>query len=259
MNQNERRRYLIGRLWEEQPGEQNVQIPTEQGQQRMLLRSLMNIRMPGEIDAEFLTVQNAYLAERASEKGIVTLADMEQLQDDLYMYRGDITRLQVGAIVNAANSGMTGCYQPCHNRIDNRIHTYAGVQLRLACAKLMQKQGHEEAAGQAKITPAFNLPCDYVIHTVGPIVSGRLTKRHEELLASCYRSCLWLAAENSIESIAFCCISTGVFMFPNERAAEIAVQTVKQYQKETGTKIKVVFNVFLEKDEQIYRKLLGRG
>lgn len=259
MNQSERRRYLIERLWKEQPGEQNIRIPAEQGEQRMLLRSLMNIRMPGEIDAAFLTVQNAYLAERAAEIGIVTLEDMEQLQDNLYIYRGDITRLQVGAIVNAANSSMTGCYQPCHNCIDNCIHTYAGVQLRLACAKLMQKQGHEEAAGQAKITPAFNLPCDYVIHTVGPIVSGRLTKRHEELLTSCYRSCLRLAAENSIESIAFCCISTGVFMFPNQRAAEIAVQTVKQYQKETGTKIKVVFNVFREEDEQIYRKLLGRG
>lgn len=258
MNQSERRRYLIKRLWEEQPGEQNVQIPAEQEQQRMLLRSLMNIRMPREIDAEFLTVQNAYLAERAAEKGIVTLADLEQLQVDLYIYRGDITRLQVGAIVNAANSGMTGCYQPCHNCIDNCIHTYAGVQLRLACAKLMQKQGQEEATGQAKITPAFNLPCDYVIHTVGPIVSGRLTKRHEELLASCYRSCLRLAAENRIESIAFCCISTGVFMFPNERAAEIAVQTVKQYKKETGSTVKVVFNVFQEKDERIYRKLLGR-
>ena len=232
MNQSERRRYLIERLWKEQPGEQNIRIPAEQGEQRMLLRSLMNIRMPGEIDAAFLTVQNAYLAERAAEIGIVTLEDMEQLQDNLYIYRGDITRLQVGAIVNAANSSMTGCYQPCHNCIDNCIHTYAGVQLRLACAKLMQKQGHEEAAGQAKITPAFNLPCDYVIHTVGPIVSGRLTKRHEELLASCYRSCLRLAAENSIESIAFCCISTGVFMFPNQRAAEIRAKLEKRLDED---------------------------
>ena len=203
-------------------------------------------------------MQDEYLKEEIQRKGIVSIDDLDEIQKDLYVWQGDITTLKCDAIVNAANSGMTGCYQPCHNCIDNCIHTYAGVQLRLACAKLVQKQGHEEAAGQAKITPAFNLPCDYVIHTVGPIVSGRLTQKHEELLASCYRSCLRLAVENGIKSIAFCCISTGVFMFPNERAAEIAVQTVKQYQKETGTEIKVVFNVFREEDERIYRKLLGR-
>ena len=256
MNQSERRRYLIERLWKEQPGEQNIRIPAEQGEQRMLLRSLMNIRMPGEIDAAFLTVQNAYLAERAAEIGIVTLEDMEQLQDNLYIYRGDITRLQVGAIVNAANSGMTGCYQPCHNCIDNCIHTYAGVQLRKKCGEIMDAQGYEEPTGQAKITSAYNLPCDYVIHTVGPIVQGKLTQKHEELLASCYRSCLEIADANQVQSIAFCCISTGVFMFPNQRAAEIAVKTVKEYKKKTGSTVKVVFNVFKEADENIYHQLL---
>ncbi len=173
------------------------------------------------------------------------------------MWKGDITRLQVGAIVNAANSGMTGCYRPCHNCIDNCIHTYAGIQLRNYCNDMMRKQGYEEPTGQAKITPAFNLPCDYVIHTVGPIVQGGLTEKHEELLKSCYRSCLELAEENGIESIAFCCISTGVFLFPNRRAAGLAVQTVKQYKERTNTKIKVIFNVFKDKDEQIYEQLLG--
>ena len=154
---------------------------------------------------------------------------MDELQPDIFLWQGDITQLKVGAIVNAANSGMTGCYQPCHNCIDNCIHTYAGIQLRNYCAVLMEKQGYEEPIGQAKITPGFNLPCDFVIHTVGPIVQGKLTSHHEELLHSCYESCLKIADENNVESIAFCCISTGVFMFPNRRAAEIAVQTVKYY------------------------------
>ena len=164
--------------------------------------------------------------------------------------------LDCGAIVNAANSGMTGCYQPCHNCIDNCIHTYAGVQLRLKCAEIMERQGFEEPTGQAKITPAYNLPCDYVIHTVGPIVQGKLTRQHCKLLESCYRSCLTLADENQVPSIAFCCISTGVFMFPNDEAAEIAVRTVQEYKAETGSKIEVIFNVFKEQDERIYSKLL---
>ena len=152
---------------------------------------------------------------------------------------------------------MTGCYQPCHNCIDNCIHTYAGIQLRSACAEIMEKQGYEEPAGQAKITPAFNLPSRYVIHTVGPIVQGRLTERHEEQLASCYRSCLQLAEENGCKSIAFCCISTGVFGFPQRRAAEIAVETVRTYRATNHSNIEVIFNVFQNRDDEIYRDLLG--
>lgn len=151
---------------------------------------------------------------------------------------------------------MTGCYQPCHNCIDNCIHTYAGIQLRNYCAELMEKQGYEEPTGQAKITPSFNLPCDYVIHTVGPIVQGMLTHRHEELLRSCYESCLKIADENEVDSIAFCCISTGVFMFPNQRAAEIAVETVKHYKRSTGSFIEVIFNVFKDTDLEIYKGIL---
>jgi O-acetyl-ADP-ribose deacetylase (regulator of RNase III) len=179
------------------------------------------------------------------------------LQPDLYLWQGDITRLHCGAIVNAANSGMTGCYQPCHSCIDNCIHTYAGIQLRNYCADIMNKQGYEEPTGQAKITPAFNLPCDYVIHTVGPIVDGRLTDRHRQQLKSCYLSCLSLAVENSIDSIALCCISTGVFMFPNRQAAEIAVKTVKDFKRDTGSSIKVIFNVFKDLDLELYKELLS--
>lgn len=258
MNQKEKRRYLIEELLKEQPRYAHLQIPVDTDGEKQLLRSLMNIRMPGAIRPEFLQVQDEYLKAVAEEKGVVTLSDMEAVQPDLYIWKGDITRLKVGAIVNAANSGMTGCYQPCHNCIDNCIHTYAGIELRLACAELMEKQGTEEPTGQAKITPAYNLPSDYVIHTVGPIVQGRLTKHHEELLDSCYRSCLQIADENAVASIAFCCISTGVFMFPNDRAAEIAVETVKQYKQETGSKIQVIFNVFKDIDEQIYQSLLER-
>ena len=256
MSQEERRRWLIQRLLEESPYYRNYRIPEEEREQKVLLRSLMNVRMPGEIDQEFLAAQDVYLQQVNREKGIVTLDEMQEVQPDLYIWQGDITRLQTGAIVNAANSGMTGCYQPCHNCIDNCIHTYAGIQLRNYCNDLMQKQGKEEPTGQAKITPAFNLPCDYVIHTVGPIVEGFLRKKHEELLASCYRSCLKMADANGVQSIAFCCISTGVFLFPNRKAAEIAVQTVKKYKEDTKSSIKVIFNVFKEEDLKIYHEIL---
>lgn len=258
MNQSERRRYLIENLLKEDPRYAKMKIPGNSQEQRTVLRSLMNIRMPGFISEEFLEIQDEYLAQVREEKGTVIVAEMEEVQPDLYIWQGDITRLQVGAIVNAANSGMTGCYQPCHNCIDNCIHTFAGIQLRNKCAEIMEEQGYEESTGQAKITPAYNLPCDYVIHTVGPIVRGELTKKHEELLASCYRSCLEIADENDVKSIAFCCISTGVFMFPNERAAHIAVETVKKYKKETNSGIKVIFNVFKDEDAAIYHRLLDR-
>ena len=256
MNQEERRRFLIEELLREHPSCKPQEIPRDAERQKVLLRSLMNVRHPAAISREFLKVQDAYLHEELAAKKVTKLHDLRPVQEGIYLWRGDITTLECGAIVNAANSGMTGCYQPCHNCIDNCIHTYAGVQLRLKCAEMMAQQGYEEPTGQAKITPAYNLPCDYVIHTVGPIVRGGLTREHCALLESCYRSCLKLADENGVGSMAFCCISTGVFMFPNEKAAEIAVDTVRKYKVETGSKIEVVFNVFKEWDEAIYRKLL---
>ena len=256
MNQSERRAYLIENLLKEQPRYAKMQIPSEANEQRTILRSLINIRMPGFISEDFLQIQDEYLAEIRKEKGMITLSDMEEVKPDIYIWQGDITRLKVGAIVNAANSGMTGCYQPCHNCIDNCIHTYAGIQLRNKCAEIMEAQGYEEPTGQAKITPAYNLPCDYVVHTVGPIVQGRLTKEHESLLESCYRNCLAISDENGVKSIAFCCISTGVFMFPNERAAEIAVEAVRKYKEENNSNIKVIFNVFKDEDAAIYYRLM---
>jgi len=257
LNQVDRRKYLIKALLREQPRYKNIEISEDEVEQKNILRSLMNVRMAAPISAEFEKIQDEYLQKVNAEKGYVTLDDMAEVEPDLYIWQGDITRLKVGAIVNAANRGMTGCYQPCHSCIDNCIHTFAGIQLRNYCQRMMDEQGYEEPTGQAKITPAFNLPCDYVIHSVGPIVQGRLTGEHEKLLASCYENCLKIADENGVKSIAFCCISTGVFMFPNERAAKIAVQTVKKYKKENNSKIKVIFNVFKDEDLRIYEGLLG--
>lgn len=256
MNQIERRQILIRSLLKEWPEHPKIEIPRNNEEQKKLLRSLMNVRPAAPVSEEFQRIQDEYLQEENRNRGIVELSSLTPIQDDIYLWRGDITRLACGAIVNAANSGMTGCYQPCHNCIDNCIHTYAGIQLRNYCSGLMEKQGYEEPTGTAKITPAFNLPCEYVIHTVGPIVGGNLTPLHCRQLASCYRACLELADQKQVRSIAFCCISTGVFMFPNEEAAKIAVQTVKNYKAETGSKIEVIFNVFKEYDEQIYRNLL---
>jgi O-acetyl-ADP-ribose deacetylase (regulator of RNase III) len=256
MNQEEKRSYLIEKLVAERPEFDKLQIPTDEMEQRTLLRSLMNLRLPAPMDETFLRIQDDYLKRLLKDKGVVEIKDMDELAQNVFVWKGDITRLHVGAIVNAANSGMTGCYQPCHNCIDNCIHTYAGIQLRLKCAEIMEEQGYEEPTGQAKITPAYNLPCDYVIHTVGPIVRGGLTEAHERQLASCYWNCLKIADENNVDSIAFCCISTGVFMFPNARAAEIAVDTLEKYREKTGSSIKVVFNVFKDEDERLYKEIL---
>lgn len=257
MNQQQRRNYMIKYLLNEQAAYKAITVPNDSEGQKQLLRGLMNVRSPRTISDDFLKVQDEYLQERLQEKQIVEIESIMPMEEGIYLWQGDITRLKVGAIVNAANSGMTGCYYPNHSCIDNCIHTFSGIQLRLACAELMNQQGHEEPTGKAKITLAYNLPSEYVIHTVGPIITDKVAKRDCELLRSCYQSCLELAAENHLNSIAFCCISTGEFRFPNEKAAEIAVETVKEFmRKETSIK-KVVFNVFKDKDKEIYEQLLG--
>ena len=257
MNQSEKRLFLIQSLLNERPSCQKQMIPADSERQKILLRGLMNVRRPARIGTEFLQVQDEYLQGETAAKGVTDVADLTSIQPGLYLWQGDITTLKCDAIVNAANSGMTGCYVPNHRCIDNAIHTFAGVELRLACAKLMERQGYPEPTGRAKITPAFNLPCKYVLHTGGPIISGRVTKEDEELLASCYRSCLELAAENGLESVAFCCISTGEFHFPNEQAAQIAVETVNRFMNEKTSVKKVIFNVFKDLDKEIYARLLG--
>ena len=257
MKQETRREYLIRYLLDENPRYKDVEIPESEQDQKDLLRGLFNVRMPMAVDDDFLSTQDKYLREEIRGRGVTDIKDLEQIQKDIYLWKGDITALKCGAIVNAANCKMLGCFIPNHRYIDNAIHTYAGVQLRYRCEEIMREQGQDEGTGKAKITPAYNLPCDYVIHTVGPIVYGALTEVEEQQLASCYESCLALADENRVKSIAFCCISTGEFHFPNQRAAEIAVQTVKRYKEESKSDIEVVFNVFKDIDYEIYRKLLG--
>ncbi len=257
MTQRERQEFLIRRLLDEQPRYRGTAIPADGEDRRALLRGLMNLRPPGEIGGDFLAVQDEYLRAETAAKGITDLADLEPAEPGLYLWRGDITALRVDAIVNAANSGMTGCYVPGHNCIDNCIHTFAGVQLRLDCARLMEAQGHPEPTGRARITSAYNLPCRYVLHTVGPIVEGAVTAEDERLLASCYRSCMELAAEKGVESLAFCCISTGVFHYPRQAAAQVAVRTVRACRESFARDMRVVFNVHSRENFDIYRKLLG--
>lgn len=257
MTQTERLVFLINYLIDENNELRTIDIPAQDTERKRLLRSLMNIRPPKTVSKEFLEVQDAYLQEECTQKGVISLSDISIAEPGIYLWQGDITRLSVDAIVNAANSAMLGCFAPCHGCIDNAIHSAAGVELRLECSRIMEKQNGKEPTGKAKITRAYNLPCRYVLHTVGPIIYGEVTKRDCALLADCYRSCLELAGEHQLKSIAFCCISTGEFHFPNETAAEIAIQTVREYQKKNPGDMEVVFNVFKDCDYEIYRQLLG--
>lgn len=257
MTQTEMRKYLITELLKENHRYYGTKLPSGEQEQKALLRSLFNVRMPKPANSDFLAVQDAYLKEEIRKKGITYISDLQPIEPEIYLWRGDITTLCCDAIVNAANSEMLGCFCPCHGCIDNAIHTYAGIELRLECADIMKKQGHAEPVGNAKLTKAYNLPCRYVIHTVGPIINGDVTEKDERLLAACYKSCLDVANKNGVRSIAFCCISTGEFHFPNKRAAETAIKTVKEYKKRTNSKTEVIFNVFKESDYEIYRELLG--
>ena len=259
MTQQERLRYLVEGLVAEYKEKHNehIDIPMNEEEQFNLFRALCNIRPAGSMPAEWMKVQDEYLNVLAHEKGIVTINDMEERAPQIYLWQGDITRLSVDAIVNAANNQLLGCFAPNHRCIDNAIHTFAGIELRMACSRMIEYMDMPEKTGVARKTYGFNLPAKHVIHTVGPIIYDSLTDIEREQLASCYRSCLELANAYSLQSIAFCCISTGEFRFPNEDAAQIAIDTVRTYLKETNSKIQVVFNVFKDIDYDIYDKLLG--
>ncbi len=256
--------YILNSLIEEQPEYRQLIIPSEMVGKKQLMRSLMNLRPPVPISELFLKAQDKELQKQLHEKGIVSLnqALLSPIDNRLKLWQGDITRLKADAIVNAANSQMLGCFMPLHSCIDNAIHSAAGIQLRLECNELMKEQDHPEPTGSAKLTKAYNLPSNFIIHTVGPIINtGTVTPEDEYHLASCYQSCLQLANENKLESIAFCCISTGEYRFPNQLAAEIAVRTVREYftlSPDTGIE-EVVFNVYKDIDFSIYSKLLKCG
>ena len=241
----------------------DIETPGDTDGRRQILRSLMNIRMPRRISPETLRIQDAYLRERAREKGIVKLEDIPAKEGAISLWQGDITRLAVDAIVNAANSQMLGCFQPCHSCIDNCIHTYAGIQLRAECHQQMQAlrsrygRNYEQPTALPMLTEGYNLPAKKVVHIVGPIVYDGLTQDLENDLADCYRNTLDLCAENSLRSVAFCSISTGVFRFPKERAAEIAVRTVTEWlAAHPGKMERVIFNVFSDRDRCNYEQKL---
>lgn len=264
MTQEQRLDYLVERFREDSGEYRDLRVGNSGEEKRRVLRSLMNVRLPGDMDPETMEVQNAYLRGRVEEKGIVTPDSIPTSKDPrLSLWQGDITRLAVDAIVNAANSQMLGCFLPMHNCIDNCIHTFAGVQLRGECARQMgilrarYGRDYEQPAAVPMLTDGFNLPAKKIVHIVGPIVQGRLTGENQRDLADCYRNTLSLCAENGLRTVAFCCISTGVFRFPPERAAEIAVGTVTDWLNAEGGKMdRVIFNVFNDRDRTIYEQLL---
>lgn len=263
MTQNERLAYLVEEFKTDSVRYKDLTTPSDTEGKRQLLRSLMNIRMPGEMDERVLEIQDDYLQERIRENGIVELSDIPEIRDGISIWQGDITRLKVDAIVNAANSQMLGCFVPMHTCIDNCIHTFAGVQLRAECNRQMKKmrarygRDYEQPTAVPMLTDAYNLPAKKVVHIVGPIVQDKLTPDLEKDLVDCYTNTLELCAENDLRSVAFCCISTGVFHFPNKRAAEIAVHTVKEWlEAHPGEVDRVIFNVFKEEDREYYESEL---
>ena len=261
--QAERLDYLVEAFKTDSVQYKDLQTPADTGGKRRILRSLMNIRMPKKMDETVIAVQDAYLRERIRENGVIELSDIPEIRQGLSIWQGDITRLAVDAIVNAANSQMLGCFVPMHTCIDNCIHTFAGVQLRAECARQMGQlksrygRDYEQPTAVPMLTDAYNLPAKKVIHIVGPIVQGGLTSALEDDLAACYRNTLDMCLENGLKSVAFCCISTGVFHFPNKRAAEIAVQTVTGWMAmHPGAMERVIFNVFKDEDKAYYEQLL---
>ena len=241
----------------------DLETPKSVQERRRVLRSLMNIRMPRPLPLEVLAMQDDYLRQRAAGKGVVGLRDIPVVRGGISLWQGDITRLAVDAIVNAANSQMLGCFVPMHSCIDNCIHSFAGVQLRSECARQMSRlrarygPDYVQPTAVPMLTDGYNLPAKKVIHIVGPIVADTLTEQLERDLANCYKNTLDLCRENGLRSVAFCCISTGVFRFPGKRAAEIAVETVADWlNAHPGAVARVIFNVFMDEDKAYYEQLL---
>lgn len=246
--------YLINYLAKE--SKINIgELPSNKIELKNLFRSLINIRPPNNISEDYLKIEDEFLQEELDKKLITNIENLKPIKNNLYLWKGDITTLKIDAIVNAANSAMLGCFYPMHKCIDNAIHSSAGTRLRLFCRDIINQWGGYLETGDAKITPAFNLPCKYVLHTVGPIIKDKVSKKDEELLSLCYKSCLNLVVENNIESVAFCCISTGEFKFPNDLAVDIALSSVNDFLKENKERnIKIVFNVFKDIDYELYNK-----
>lgn len=269
MNKNEEIDYLINELISVNNRiDKNMEIPQDYSEKRKILRALMNIQTPVHLSDRFYEIQDKILSEETENKNLAYDSEIRTISENpdtieskIALWQGDITCLKVDGIVNAANSQMLGCFIPLHNCIDNQIHSAAGYQLRMECHKIMEEQGHEEDIGKAKITPAYNLPSKYVLHTVGPAIAydSLPNEKDYEKLENCYKSCLELADSNGLKSLAFCSISTGVFNFPKEEACKIAIKTVKDYLTihENTNLEKVIFNTFSDDATEIYRKYLG--
>lgn len=256
MNQEERLTFLIQYFLSETELTHPTPIPRDVTNQKSLLRGLMNKRPPCPLPTEILQIQNMYLKEEL-RPNITSLSTLKPIKPHIYLWQGDITTLGVDAIVNAANRDMLGCFHPNHKCVDNVIHSFAGVQLRLACHEIMEQQGKPEKTGTAKITPAFNLPSNHIIHTVGPIVHENLEEHHKIGLEHCYLSCLNLGLQHDLTSIAFCCISTGEYRFPHDVACQIAINTVSKFLKKYHNPLTVVFNVFKDTDFTLYKERLS--
>ncbi|MFN2927354.1 protein-ADP-ribose hydrolase [Lachnospiraceae bacterium YH-ros2228] len=263
MTQNQRLDYLVEKFKTDSVQYEDLKTPKDTEGKRRILRSLMNIRMPRRMDESVLRVQDDYLKERIRENGVVELSDIPVIRGGLSIWQGDITRLAVDAIVNAANSQMLGCFVPMHTCIDNCIHTFAGVQLREECSRQMNQlrerygRDYEQPTAVPMLTDAYNLPAKRVIHIVGPIVQYELTPELEKDLEDCYLNTLDMCLDHNLRSVAFCCISTGVFHFPNKRAAEIAVSTVDSWlSQHPGAMERVIFNVFKDEDKKYYEELI---
>ncbi len=267
MDLNDKTDVLLNELKEDSGRYENLETDgLNAWEKKDVIRSLVNIRMPRSVPAKLLELEDDYLQEELAVKGIVSLSDIPVLADKVSLWQGDITRLKVGAIVNAANSQMLGCFVPCHKCIDNAIHSAAGMRLRAECDHIMKRRRalhggeYEEPTGTATLTRAYNLPCDYVIHTVGPIVHGGLNDALRQDLRNCYENVLKCCVENQITSVAFCCISTGEFHFPNDEAAKIAWETVCEFLRTHAECMeRVIFNVYQDKDREIYERLLSKS
>lgn len=256
MTQTDRLKKLISLLSDEFKWNAGMNPPETESGLFQIYRSLVNIRPPQKAPEGFLAIQDAYLQENLKQRGTVSFEDMDGFPGQIFLWRGDITQIQCDAIVNAANSQMLGCFSPCHACIDNCIHTFAGIELRNECFRVIQELGHEEETGDAQITRGYNLPAKFVIHTTGPICNGLLRPQHKAALAACYRNSLKVAEENGLKSVAFCCISTGVFGFPKQEACQIAFRTIRQFKP---ADMKVAFNVFSKEDEALYREMLEKN
>lgn len=274
MEQEERLRILVRAFLDDSVRYASEEVPSDITEQKQLLRALMNIRPPGRMDQKTILLQDEYLREENRRRGILTLNDIPSIReqygcrspfsDIISLWQGDITRLKVGAIVNAANSRMLGCFQPLHGCIDNCIHTYAGIELRAECARQMQEMerkygpGYEQPTAVPMLTDGYNLPADHVVHIVGPIATGKgVTPELSEDLRLCYQRTLDLCFENEIKSVAFCCISTGVFRFPADQAACIAVKAVEDWLRgHRDAMERVIFNVYIQRDRKLYEDIL---